>query len=334
MTETVNAFVGTYSSGGLYPIIYMPAADRLEVRDPVASAANASYGARDPERNLHYLVDERDNGTLGVWRLLGNEWHCLLVVPSGGAGPCFVSLDPERRHVAIANYKSGTVATYRLDDFGLPVGDAIRHENAGHGPNAERQDGPHAHCVRFHDGWLYQTDLGTDQILAFAADGRRAVAFTAPAGQGPRHILFHPHHGVAYLLTELGSRIFTLVVEGDGCLRERQSVSTLPADAPDGSLGGHLALNRAGDRLYATNRGHDSIAVFAVKEDGDLELMQIAPAHGKSPRFLRLLEDQGRMLIAHQEGNSLACIAMNGDGTVAGLCQSVAIEQPAYIGLT
>lgn len=326
----MNLFVGTYAIG-LVPLIYRPAEDRLDLGDPLPAIENASYGDCDDVRDLHYLVNERDNGALGVWRRLGGEWHCLLTVSSGGAAPCFVSLDAERRQVAVANYKSGTIAIYRLDEFGLPIGDALVHENNGRGPNADRQDGPHAHCVRFHHGRLYQTDLGTDEIRIYDPDGSHS-RFRLPAGQGPRHIVFHPRHAVAYVLTELGSRIFTLFLDTNGRLVEGESVSTLPENASE-SLGGHLALNRAGDRLYASNRGHDSIAVFAVRDDGHLDLMQIAPAHGKSPRFFRLLEDHQRMLVAHQSGNSLICLGLNADGTIAGLLDSVAVEQPAYIGL-
>jgi len=330
--ERLNLFVGTYGQG-LVPLIYRPADDRLEPGQPVPAIANASYGAFDPKRGLHYFVDEEDKGTVGVWRLADGRWQCLLVVPSHGEAPCFVSLDAGRWRMAVANYQSGQVAIYRLDDDGLPAGDAEVHANTGHGPNPERQDGPHAHCVRFHNDWLYQTDLGTDQVLAYAPDGSRSVAFGAPPGQGPRHILFHPRLEVAYLVTELGSRLLTLDIAADGRLTERHSVSTLPPDAPPGSLGGHIGLNRAGDRLYVTNRGHDSVATFAVADDGSLDLMDIALTHGKSPRHFHLIEDYGRMLVAHEEGNSVVMLALNGDGTVAGLCQTLSMAQPAFIGI-
>ncbi|MBW8879879.1 MAG: lactonase family protein [Asticcacaulis sp.] len=335
MTQGLDLFVGAYSSEqgkGLYPLTWWPDEDRLELHDPVAAIENASYGAHDHERGLHYLVNERENGALGVWRCNGGAWQCLATVPTEGNAPCFVTLDPERQHVAVANYASGNIAVYGLDDRGLPAGPPVIHAHTGHGPNAARQDGPHAHCVRYHQGVLYQTDLGTDEVLAFAPDGSRSTAFRAPAGQGPRHIVFHPVHPIAYLVTELGSRAFVLSTADGFSFTERQNLSTLPADAPAGSLGGHLALNRAGDRLYVTNRGHDSVAVFAVGDDGHLDLMQIAPAHGQSPRFLCLLEDHRRVLIAHQNGDSLACLGLNGDGTVADVRQAVAVAKPAYIG--
>jgi len=330
--DRLDLFVGTYGQG-LVPLTYWPADDRLEPDQPVPAIANASYGTFDPERRLHYFVDEQDKGTVGIWRFADGRWRCLLVVPSHGEAPCFVSLDAERRRMAVANYQSGQAAIYRLDDDGLPAGDAEVHANTGHGPNAERQEGPHAHCVRFYRDQLYQTNLGTDQILAYAPDGARLVAFSAPPAQGPRHILFHPRLEVAYLVTELGSRLFTLDIAPDGRLAERHSVPTLPPDAPAGSLGGHIGLNRAGDRLYVTNRGHDSVATFAVANDGSLDLMDIALTHGKSPRHFHLLEDHGRMLVAHENGNSVVMLALKGDGTVAGLRQTLSMAQPAFIGI-
>jgi 6-phosphogluconolactonase len=338
----VELFVGTYSDGdsrGLTRLAYVPHDDFWTLQPWTHAVENASYAAYSPRHGLHYVLDERAPGRLGVYRLQGPDWERLADLPTGGDMPCFVTLDPAGAALAVANYASGSVSLYRLDSAsGLPQGPPETHGNIGGGPNAERQDGPHAHCVQFHNGRLYRTDLGADEVLAHELDpatGRLGPPFTAlrlPAGQGPRHIAFHPTAPVAYVLTELGSRLFTLAVQADGRLRQVADVSTLPAGFSGDSLGGHLALSPQGDRLYASNRGHDSIAVFAIGEGTEPVLLQIAPSHGRSPRHFCLLQEPRHMVVAHEEGGSLSVLAMAGDGTIAGLRQSLPLKKPVFVG--
>jgi len=325
-------FVGTYSSAGgagLYPL--RRAAGGWSLGEPFSGAANASYGACSARRGVHYLLDEQREGTLGVFRLDRGAWQALARVPTGGREPCYAALSPDENWLAVANYGSGSLALFRLDDAGLTGEPVAVRPHSGHGPNAERQDGPHAHCAVFSpDGeWLYQTDLGTDEIRAFAFDPARGLtgveqtAWHAPAGSGPRHLVFHPREPIALLVSELASTLTVLDV-GEGTLTERQCVSTLPDGFDGDSLGGHLALNAAGTRAYVTNRGHDSIAVFAV-DDGTLSLIGHTPSGGASPRFFVLLEVEATLLVANEEGNSVAVFAVQDDGTLA---QSATVEVP------
>src|SRR5215217_1804259 len=258
--------------------------------------------------------------------------------PRRGEAPCFVAVDPEGELLAVANYGSGSVVLFKLDpETGviLPPRRIYRHH--GQGPDLDRQDGPHAHCARFHGGFLYATDLGADTVMALdyrAVESEPFVALTVPAGQGPRHILFHPRRPCAYLLTELGSRIFLLDRAEDGRLVERQSLSTLPIGFTGDSLGGHLAMSCDGSRLYVSNRGHDSLGLFDIGEDGLLSLRQIAPTHGASPRHFRLVEGRGRILVAHEEGGGVCVLEMAVDGGVGGLLQALPLAKAAFIGAT
>ena len=267
------------------------------------------------------------------------RWRYADSVPSQGAGPCFIELSPNFSHLAVANYGSGSVALFALDpltgQFGMRP---AFFQNTGQGQNADRQAGPHAHCVRFYNNWLYSTDLGTDQILAWdLSPGHRGlenptVAFKAPAGEGPRHILFHPSLPIAYLLTELGSRIFVLDILPSGLLRSRDVCSTLPAGFEGSSLGGHLSLDAAGRRLFASNRGHDSLAVFEVGQDGALTHRQIYPSFGRSPRHFLIAEDKGVLIIAHQNSQTVDIVALDANSLPAGHVQSLKVPRPAFIG--
>lgn len=183
--------------------------------------------------------------------------------------------------------------------------------------------------------WLYAADLGTDQILRLRLDGsdlsESDVAWQAPAGSGPRHLLFHPDGAMALLVSELASTL-TLFDVIEGGLRFRAQHSTLPHGFSGESLGGHLALNAAGNRVYVTNRGHDSIAVFALDAaDGQIALLQYLPSGGASPRFFLLVEDANRLILANEEGENVVAFAVEEDGTLRETGHSIDVPGAAFL---
>jgi 6-phosphogluconolactonase (cycloisomerase 2 family) len=342
MTETTSSarlHIGTYSGAGgagLHALNQDPTGG-WSLGDAYPGAPNASFGAYSRRFDLHYLVDEVTDGWL---RVLRNDagWQSLARVPTHGALPCYVSLDRDERWLAVANYGSGSLALFRLDPNTGLVGDPVAlHENSGRGPVPDRQDGPHAHCAVFSpDGkWLYQTDLGTDEVLAFPFDPDRGLlggcklAFEAAKGSGPRHLVFHPHRPFALMVSELASTLTLLDVD-EGGLSKRQTMSTLPSSFNGDSLGGHVATNAAGDRIYVTNRGHDSIATVALDESGRLSLIGHTPTGGASPRFFLLLEAERQMLVANEEGDNITIFDLAADGALAQF-GDVAVAAPAFL---
>ena len=309
--------IGTYADSGGRGLVPVSLGEdgALTPGEPFAGAANASFAVAG--NGLVYAVDEGEEGALNVLRREGERWTRLARVPSGGAAPCYVALSPDGRRLALANYESGSVVLYSLGSDGLPLGPPALFRNEGKGANAERQEGPHAHCVRFAaDGSaLYLVDLGADRVLRLPllAEGFGAaeVAWTAPAGSGPRHMLFHPDGRRAVLLSELAAAL-TLLEFGPLGLETRQTVRTAPEGFAGENLGGHLALNPAGTRVYASNRGHDSLAVFAL--DGDLELLQHVPSGGAHPRHFALLRETGQLVAAHEKDGCVASFDLQADG--------------------
>ena len=319
-----SLWIGTYAGGGgdgLYPLSPTGIVDA-----PYPDAPNASFGAYSSRFDLHYLVDEQDDGALGVHRRTASGWVRLAHVPVGGAAPCHVALDRTQSCVAVANYASGSVSLFQLDPAtGLPIGRPAVHANIGSGPNPERQQSPHAHWVGFglDNRFLYVADLGTDEVLAFAFDAERQtlgtphVALQAVPGSGPRHLLFHARHPQsAYLACELDSTLVTLTVEGPD-LKPRVSSSTLPAGSQGANIIAHIGANAAGDRLYVSNRGHDSIAVFALNEGGDATLLQHVASGGASPRFFVMVEEEHRMVVVHERDQRVTMLDILPDGTLA-----------------
>ena len=300
--------VGGYAEAGatgLYLVRHRTG--RLHVESVVAPIRNVSAGVRR-DAALWYLVDEVAGEVVLVDCV---DWREVARFVSGGDAPCHLALDASRTMRAVAHDEDGTIALFALDDRGLPTGDPDRYRDDGHGPDPERQAGPHAHWVgSTPEGTLYATDLGRDCVLGYLLHGGRLglaeIAFTAPPGSGPRQIAFHPDRSILYLLSELASTLTVLDRGDDGRLVARQCVSTLPS--PDDSLGGAILIDR--DRLYVTNRGHDSVATFAIETDGMVRLVGHRASGGVSPRFLAI--DGDNLLIAHEKQGGVTLLPRHG----------------------
>lgn len=328
MTGSYPALVlaaGTYRGGGgrgLYAL-ERDETGAWHVGAAYPGAPDSSFSVYSPRHRLHYIVQEDAAGRIGVHRHDGDDWQEVATVPSGGSAPCHIALDPSETLLAVANYASGSVTLIRLDPAnGLPHGEGQGHANHGSGPDPARQDAPHAHWVGFSpDGrWLYQTDLGTDAVLAFGigADGvlgKPQIAFVAPPGSGPRHLLLHPRLAHrAYLANELANTLTLLDRCDDGTFRSGHSLPTVPVAWDGHSILAHLAINAAGTRLYVSNRGHDSIAVFALDAEGVPTMLEHVASGDASPRFFLLLEAAGVMVVAHERAQTVTVLGIATDG--------------------
>lgn len=338
--STPQLLVGSYarkSGAGLYPLAHDPAG-RWSIGEPCRDARNASFGTWSARHRLYYFVDEQADGAVTVLRRAGPAWRRVAHVPTGGEEPCYVALDHGENWLAAANYGSGSIALFRLDAGGLPASPPTMLRHSGQGPNPDRQDGPHAHCVCFDpDGrHLLHVDLGTDRILSHPFDpatgaiGDPVVAFRAPPGSGPRHLAFHPSRPLALLVSELASSL-TILEPVDGGFAARAQVSTLPYGYAGESLAGHLSLNAAGDRVYVTNRGHDSVAVFAWDEAGTLTPLQHVPSGGASPRSFVLLECRQRFLLVNEEEENVTFFAIGPDGGLSPLDIALPVAGAAFV---
>src|SRR4051794_14479799 len=323
MTAPLRLHVGSYTSrGGAGVYALHLDADRFLRRGVYSDAPDASWAVQSARTGLVYAVEEAKVGRISVHRLNGSGWERLARVETGGAEPCYLGLDRAERKLAVANYASGSIALFDLGEDGLPVGPAVVRAHAGSGPVADRQASAHAHCTVFGpDGALYHVDLGTDEVLRYSLrpDGaldQPTVAFAAPAGSGPRHLLFHPRRPMAVLVSELASTL-TMFDLTDRGLREREQLSTLPRGFAGHNLGGHLGINRTGNRIYVSNRGHDSIAVFAWADSGDCRLVQSISSEGTAPRHFRLLDRERLLAVANEESDNVVLLRVGTDGSLA-----------------
>jgi 6-phosphogluconolactonase len=231
---------------------------------------------------------------------------------TAGTIPCYISLVPDG-YLLVANYGDGSIASFALRKDGhLAHFSSILKFN-GSGPNTERQQGPHSHCVLPHpsNGFIYVADLGTDSVYRCRIDPidgslQHLGEVRVPPGSGPRHMLFHPSGTTAFLVHELSSHLGTLRVEEDGRLRQVGYQSLLPADHGGASFGADLAISADGAHLYVTNRGHDSVSVFRVDRlTHQASVVGWQPSEGNTPRSLALAPSGEHLLVANQDSDSV-----------------------------
>ncbi len=308
-----GGYAGT-GARGLYPLDLTDGV--LRVGDPIAPVVNVSAGVVVPGTRRWFVVDEAAGRIVALDAATG--WQPSVSFGSGGIDPCHLALDASAGSLAVANYGDGAVALFRIDpDTGRPSGAPAIHRHRGSGPVKDRQAGPHAHWVGFDPaGRLYAVDLGADRILLFhprqGALGEPVVAHVAPPGSGPRQLAFHPSRPVAYLLCELASTLTVLRVGGRGMLTAERTWPMLPVGTTVESLGGAIVLNDAGTRLHVSNRGHDSIATFALDASGDATPLGHVPTGGRSPRFLLVAD--GHLLVAHEQAGGVTLLPLDAGG--------------------
>lgn len=297
---------------------------------------DASYGVGGgPDQTFYLLRERREGGCTGY----GPNWAVHGGAPTGGADPCHVTIDRASACLAVANYSSGSVSFYRLDRRTGATGPAQVFQHNGHGPNTERQAGPHAHWVGFSPDrrWLHAVDLGADAIFAYRFDpaartlAEPVVAWSAPAGAGPRHMVRHPTLPRAYLACELTPKLFVLDTLPDGRFRDAGEHALLPEGMKGPSYAAHIAIDRAGRTLYVSNRGANSITVFALDAKGEPQLVQHVPTGGNWPRFFLLREGRGEMLVANERSGTVNAFRIGRDGHLTAIGRSIAIPGVVFL---
>jgi 6-phosphogluconolactonase len=277
-----------------------------------AGLPNPSFITLHPSGTL-YATAEIGDGTVAALRLgrRPGEVEQLGQQPSGGQWPCHLAFDPAGKLLAVANYGSGTARLIPRNSDGTlgEPGPVARH--SGMGPNAGRQEGPHAHSTIFSPDGRYAivADLGTDRLMVYAAGEGGALEprgeGVARPGAGPRHMAWHPGGRLLYVANELDNTVSAFSFDpATGALSETQHLSTIPADSPHSQVA-DIHLDAAGERLYVSNRGHNSIAVFTVAFDGGLSLLAIKPCGGDWPRNFAISPDGRFLVVANQNSGTL-----------------------------
>lgn len=309
-------YVGTYTNGeskGIYK--YALSADgTLENLGLAAETSNPSYLALSKNGKSLVAVNENDPGTVTAFRIDGDSLFQQNQASSGGIHPCFVTVS-ERNEVLVANYSSGSVSLLQLEKNGSLSDLKFTEQHTGKG-TTDRQESPHAHSAYFLPGSknkVVSADLGSNQLwFSELNDGTLTVTDTlamAP-GAGPRHLAFHPKKPWIYVLNELNNSI-SLVKKNGNKYNVDQSFSMLPDGFNEYSKAADIHLSPDGKFLYASNRGHDSIVIYRISEDGNLKRIGFEPTGGKEPRNFSLSPDGNFVIVANQNSNNLVCFQRN-----------------------
>lgn len=299
-----SIYFGTYTkkeSKGIYKAQFDPETGSLRDLELVAAEPNPTFIAFSEKGNLYSVGAQDGKGGIASFTA---DFQPLNHVVEEGAPLCYVSVDDKRQLVYGANYHKGQVLVYKIEGDGqLSLIDQDTHE--GKGPH-ENQASPHVHFADLTpDQYLITCDLGTDSLHTYEVSDQGKLTLlrhyqTAP-GAGPRHLVFHPHHKIAYLINELNATIDVLFYDGMGEFEHFQTLSTLPEDYDGQKWASAIKLSADGKFLYASNRAHNSIAVFEVIADGSLKLIEIVPTDGLNPRDFTLSPDQHYLIAAHQD---------------------------------
>lgn len=339
-------YIGTYTKGGPSEGIYRALLDsesgKLSAPVLAAKADSPNFLALSPDGRTVYATQGSD--TLAAYGMEKDGTLTFLnAQPAGGDGPCHVSVDATGRNVLITNYGAGSIACFRaLEDGSLGERTAFV-AFTGSGPDPRRQEKPHAHSIHAdpENRRVYACDLGTDRIWIFELDAGAGTLSPAepafakvPPGGGPRHMAIHPSGRTVYVNNEMGMSVTVLVRDPtSGGLEPVQTLSTLPEGEPaEGSKTAAIFCGPSGRFLYVSNRGPDTIMVYAIGGDGRLTVVQNAPAQVAVPRGMGI-DPSGRWLItAGQDDNQLAVLSIDPDsGSLELTGETVTIGSPVSV---
>lgn len=334
-------YVGTYSepirftSGkvldgggrGIHVLRLDPAAGTLAEVAVAARARNPSFLAFDQARRFVYAVNELKEGEGGSASAFAIDAASGALTPintvaTHGTDPCHLALDRSGRHLFIANYSSGHVTVLPIRPDGS-LGDAAQViAHTGSSVDPARQTGPHVHhiAVDATGTRVYATDLGADRIVAYRFDGAggkltpdQPPFVATQAGAGPRQTVLHAKSARAYVLNELGSSVTVHAYDpASGRLTPGRTASTLPGGFSGRNTCAEMQIAPSGRFLYASNRGHDSIAIFEIAPDGDLKSIGHVPTGGATPRCFDLSPTADFLAAANQDSGTVALFKVDG----------------------
>ncbi|PLY45968.1 6-phosphogluconolactonase [Lelliottia sp. F153] len=337
------AWVGTYNPNGegLYRFTVDPNNGALGEKTLVSQLPNAAQLTVSHEGKTLYLASETEKGVIQALRIgASGELTELNQVASGGAGPVYVSLTPEGRHLLVANYVSGSIAVLPVKADGS-LGEATdTHQDQGE-PGAAKPEaavegsfavsdhnGPHAHMIAADPSgkYVFSTDLGLDRIYQYRFDTQRGKLTpneppfinASSKGAGPRHFVFTPKGDGLWLINEESSTLTWYALDqATGTLKEGKTISSLPKEYKGTSFAAGLALSADGQQLYVANRLHNSIAHFRVTAEGTLVHQEDVWTRGDYPRSLTL-DKQGRWLyVMNQRSDNITRFRVAPDGKLS-----------------
>lgn len=319
-------YVGTFDgrdSQGIYVFEFNRETGELLELQTVSNRTGPNFQALHPDGHTLYSVsgdafsEDSRHGTVSAYSIDSETGLLTLINENSGAGrgPAHVSVDPLGRFVYVSNYSEGNLSVYKINDGGglSEAVDVVQHEGSSIHPR--RQGAPYVHsAIPSNDGkFLYVSDLGIDKIMIYevTSTGELTPAqipyLANTPGSGPRHFTIHPNGKFAYSVEELSSTVAAFTLDGStGSLTQNQRVSMLPEEFDGNSTAADIHVSPDGRFLYASNRGHDSIAIYKIDEaSGNLTFVGHEPSGGGHPRNF-MIDSRGEfILVANRDNDNI-----------------------------
>ncbi|TAM84675.1 MAG: lactonase family protein [Acidobacteria bacterium] len=348
------AYVGSYNTSrgkGIHAFRFDAAAGRLESMGLATESVNPTFLTASKDGRFLYATKEvtRHAGKRGgavkafaIDRRTG-KLRFLNEVLSGGTIPCYVRLDNTGRYAMVANYGSGSVTVIEVRRDGRLGKVTAFEQYSGSSVNPQRQEGPHAHSINVSpdNRFVIAADLGLDRLFVYRFDEKsgtlapnRPAYATVNPGSGPRHIAFARNGRFVYVIGEMKSNITTFAYDAArGTLRKLQTISTLPRGYKGQSDCAEVAVSMSGKFVYGSNRGHDSIAVFAVDvKKGTLTPVERVPSGGRTPRHFAIDPTGAWLLVANQESDTVVVFAIDRNtGRLVPTGETAVVSSPACV---
>ena len=347
-------YVGTYTRGaskGIYAYQFDSASGKTAPIGLVAETENPSFLAIHPNQRFLYAANEismykgQAAGSVSAFAIdpASHALKLLNQVSSRGTGPCHVVVDKSGKWLFAANYGSGSVAAFPIQEDGsLGEASAFAQHN-GSSVNKQRQSGPHAHVVALapDNRIALVADLGLDRIFAYRVEpASGGLAANDPLfvklapGSGPRHVAFRPDAKFAYSINELLSTVTAFRYDASrGSLKELQTLSTLPKGWSGNNTTAEIVVHPNARFLYASNRGDDSIAIFHIDPShGTLTYVDRTPTQGKTPRNFAIDPSGTFLLAANQDSGNIVTFRIDsGTGRLTSTGDSQEVPSPVCI---
>jgi len=261
--------------------------------------------------------------------------------PAQGGGTCHITVDKTGKFVLLANYGTGSVASFPIGADGSLGANVSTIQHKGSSVNPKRQQGPHAHSINIDatNKYAVAADLGTDKLYIYKFDAKTGTLsehsdISMKPGAGPRHFNFHPSNKYAYAINEMHSTVTAMSFDAlTGRLTEIQSIPTIPVEPEATMSTAEILVHPSGNFVYGSNRGHDSIAVFTIdKKTGKLARAENEPTQGKTPRNFGISPDGKWLVAANQNSDSLVVFKIDGKtGTLTPTGQKLDAPMPVCV---
>ncbi|SEK24867.1 6-phosphogluconolactonase [Stigmatella aurantiaca] len=345
-------YVGSYTSAGGEGITLCRLSMQTGSLQKVAVTRNVSepsFLAMDRQGRYLYAVNELGSyqgmasGAVSAFAVNPSTRALTLInqQASRGSAPCFVSVDANDKFVMAANYGGGNISVFPIQSHGGLGAATDFKQFQGSGPHPNQRS-PHAHQLMTNASNQYAlaADLGTDRVMIYRFDAALGkltattpASFSTQPGAGPRHFAFHPSGKFVFVINELNSTLLSLAFDAtQGTLTQVQGLSTLPAGYTGTSYCAEVRVSPDGKFVYGSNRGHNSIAVFAVDSLGKLTLVQHVSTQGLWPRDFILDPTGTYLLVANQQSHTIVPFRRDPvTGKLTALGTSLAVTAPTSL---